>query len=140
VIERTFDHEVGIIYVTGSGTCGKSAVDRHYAALRGMIVALRAQGLPIRVLSDVSTPQRQDPELERHILSHTERTFEAGDRIVVLAADIADKGHIRGLFGAADFGAFASRIPAEQCSCLASDRSLADRIRPSGDRATPPVK
>lgn len=114
MIERTFDPEVGIIYVTGSGTWDKAAVDRHYAVLRGMILALRAQGLPIRVLSDVSTAQRQDPELERHILSHIERTFEGGDRFAVLAADMADKAHIRGLFGAADFGVFASRIPAEQ--------------------------
>jgi hypothetical protein len=114
VIERTFDPEVGIIYVTGSGVWDRQAVDAHYAALRALIDSLRALGQPIRVLSDVSAARRQDPELEGHILSHIERTFVAGDRFAVLTADMADKAHVRGLFGAADFGAFASRIPAEQ--------------------------
>ena len=120
MIERVFDPEVGIIYVTGTGIWDRQAVDTHYTALRAMIIELRARGKPIRVLSDVSAGQRQDPDLERHILSHIERTFEPGDRYAILAADMADKAHLRGLLGAADFGAFASRIPAEQWLLLDS--------------------
>lgn len=114
VIERTFDPEVGIIYVIGTGIWDRQAVDTHYVALRAMIMDLRTRGKPIRVLSDVSAGQQQDPDLERHILSHIEQTFEPGDRYAILAANIADKVHLRALLGAADFGVFASRIPAEQ--------------------------
>lgn len=114
MIERVFDPDVGIIYVTGVGVWDRAAVDEHYAALRTMIEQLRSRGLPIRVLSDVSAGQRQDPALERHILAHIEATFHAGDRFALFAGDMADKSHMRGLLGAADFGVFASRIPAEQ--------------------------
>lgn len=114
MIERTFDSEVGIIYVTGTGVWDETAVDAHYEALRTMIGELRAGGHAIRVLSDVSAAERQDPALERRILGHIERTFRSGDRFAILAAAMADKVHIRGLLGAADFGVFASRIPAEQ--------------------------
>lgn len=114
VIERVFDPEVGIIYVTGTGVWERAVVDAHYDALRMMTEDLRRRGLPIRVLSDVSAAERQDPDLERHILCHIHATFRAGDRFALLAADMADKAYVRGLLGAADFGVFASRIPAEQ--------------------------
>lgn len=114
MIERTFDPEVGIIYVTGMGAWTKSAVDEHYGALTRMIEDLRQAGMPIRVLSDVSAASRQDPELEQHVLRHIAATFEPGDRFAVLAADMTEKVHVRTLLGAADFGVFASRIPAEQ--------------------------
>lgn len=114
MIERTFDPEVEIIYVTGTGVWDPIAVDAHYEGLRIMIAELRAGGQPIRVLSDVSAAKRQDPAIERQILGHIEKTFRSGDRFAVLAGDMADKVHIRALLGAADFGVFASRIPAEQ--------------------------
>ncbi|WP_454882906.1 hypothetical protein [Sphingomonas oryzagri] len=114
LIERMFDPEVGIIYVTGSGRWDRASVDDHYNQLRGMIEALRLRAIPIRVLSDVSSARRQDPELERHILGQIEATFREGDRFAVLTADMADKAYVRGLIGEADFGVFASRIPAEQ--------------------------
>jgi hypothetical protein len=114
VIDRIFDPEVGIIYVTASGIWDEAAIDAHYAALNRMIGDLRAQSRPIRILSDVTTAQRQTPAVERHIMGHIERTFRPGDRFAVLTADMADRGHVRKLLGAADFGVFASRIPAEQ--------------------------
>ena len=114
MIERMFDPEVGIIYVTGTGVWDRTAVDAHYEALRLMVGELRAAGDPIRVLSDVSAAERQDLAIERRILEHVERTFRSGDRFAVLAGDMADKVYIRGLLGPADFGVFASRIPAEQ--------------------------
>jgi hypothetical protein len=113
-IERRFDPEVGIIYVTGTGRWDRESVDDHYAQLRSMIAELRATDIPIRVLSDVSSARRQDPDLERHILGQIEKTFREGDRFALLTADMTDKAHVRGLIGKADFGVFASRIPAEQ--------------------------
>lgn len=114
MIERRFDAEVGIIYVTGTGVWDQATVDDHYGALRAMIEALRSDGRPIRVLSDVSAAPQQDPALERHILTHIEATFHTGDRFAVLTANMATKAHVRTLIGRADFGVFASRIPAEQ--------------------------
>lgn len=114
MIERIFDDDTGIIYVTGRGVWNRQAVDVHYASLRGMIDDLRSRGAPIRVLSDVSAAPRQDHDLERHILGQISRTFQERDRFAILTADMADKAYARASAGHANIMVFASKLPAEQ--------------------------
>jgi hypothetical protein len=113
MIKRMFDDDTGIIYVTGKGAWTRAAVDHHYDELRTMIEALRAEGRPIRVLSDVTGAQRQDRMLEEHIKDQIARTFQSGDRFAIQTYDAADKAYVRMIVGRGDVAVFASRLPAE---------------------------
>jgi hypothetical protein len=113
MVEREWDEDTGILYVTGTGTWSDAEIDAHYEALRAMIADLRREGRPVRVLSDVSRAQRQGYAREERILAHMRRTFQPGDRFALVTADAADKAYVRSILGGLDVGVFASRLPAE---------------------------
>jgi hypothetical protein len=113
MIEREWDEDAGIIYVSGTGAWSEAAIDAHYEALRGMIANLRCKGRPVRVLSDVSQAPRQGYAREEHILGQMRRTFQPGDRFALVTADAADKAYVRSILGGLEVGVFASKLPAE---------------------------
>ncbi|PXA87566.1 hypothetical protein DMC47_31695 [Nostoc sp. 3335mG] len=113
MIEREWDDDTGIIYVSGTGEWSEADIDAHYEALRGMIARLRDEGRPIRVLSDVAQAPRQGYSREEHILGQMRRTFRTGDRMALVTADAATKDYVRSIVGGLDIGVFASKLPAE---------------------------
>jgi len=113
MIEREWDEETGIIYVSGTGAWSEADVDAHYDALRAMIAGLRRAGRPVRVLSDIAQASRQGYAREEHILAHMRRTFQPGDRVALVTADATDKAYVRSIIGGLDLGVFASKLPAE---------------------------
>ncbi|MBA2935033.1 hypothetical protein HZF05_13105 [Sphingomonas sp. CGMCC 1.13654] len=113
MIERVWDEETGIIYVSGLGEWTQADVDDHYSALRRMIGDLRREGKPIRVLSDISQATRQGYAREEHILTQMRRTFRAGDRVAMVTAGASDKAYVRSIVTGLDIAVFASKLPAE---------------------------
>lgn len=113
MIACELDDPDGIIFVHATGLWSIADVDRHYTHL-GLIVAdRRRNGLPIRILSDVTEAQRQSRETEARILEHMERTYLPTDRVAILVADVADKMYVRARLGKAIVGVFSSQLPAE---------------------------
>jgi hypothetical protein len=113
VIKREWDDETGIIIVSASGLWTKADVEMHYEALRRMIEPLRAAGRPVRVLSDVTKAERQNPIVESHTLGEIMRTFQHGDRLAILTANPEDKAYARTIIGSAEAATFTSRMAAE---------------------------
>jgi hypothetical protein len=113
MISRDYSDADGIILVTATGAWDEQDVDRHYEELRREIAARREAGLPILLLSDVTQAERQSAAVEQRTLWQIGQTFQPGDRVAVLVADADDKAHVRGLLGAADMGAFSSKIAAQ---------------------------
>lgn len=113
MIERVWDEESGIIYVSASGAWADTDVDEHYEALRGMIDGLRRAGRPIRVLSDITQAPRQGYSREEHILAQMRRTFRPGDRVAMVTAGADDKAYVRSIVTGVDVAVFASKLPAE---------------------------
>jgi hypothetical protein len=109
LIQRTFDEDSGVILVFGGGFWSITDIERHYAALRDMIAGLRAQGRPVRLLSDVTQGQRQASWVEDYILEQMRQTFAPGDRIALLAGSTEDEAHLRDRGTSADVVPFTSR-------------------------------
>jgi hypothetical protein len=109
LIQRKFDEESGVILVFGGGVWSITDIERHYAALREMIGDLRAQGRPVRVLSDVTQGQRQALWVEDYILEQMGQTFLPGDRIALLAGSAADKAHLQDRATSAEVASFTAR-------------------------------
>jgi hypothetical protein len=113
MIDRFIDEHTGIIHVTGQGIWTREAVDQHYAMLRQLILSVRYMGRPVRVLSNVTSAARQSPEIEARILEQMARSYLAGDRVALLAANSVAKLHIRSVIGNAEIGLFCSPLAAE---------------------------
>lgn len=113
MIQREWDEEAGIIYVSATGEWSEADIDLHYDALRVMIARLRREGRPIRVLSDIAHAPRQGYAREEHILGQMRRTFRSGDRMALVTASAGDKAYVRSIVGGIDVGVFASKLPAE---------------------------
>lgn len=113
MIERRWDEEAGILYVTATGNWTVAEVDAHYAALRDVLVELRARRQQIRILSDVTGAERQPAELEEHIKALMLGTFRPGDRMAILTAGADDQQYLRTRLAGIEIAVFASRLPAE---------------------------
>lgn len=113
MIACELDDPDGIIFVHATGLWSIADVDRHYTHLGLIIADRRRNGLPIRILSDVTEAQRQTRETETRILEHMERTYRPTDRVAILVADVADKMYVRARLGRAIVGVFSSQLPAE---------------------------
>lgn len=113
MIACELDDPDGIIFVHATGLWSIADVDRHYTHLGLIIADRRRNGLPIRILSDVTEAQRQARETEARILEHMERTYQATDRVAILVNSIADKMYVRARLGKAIVGVFSSQLPAE---------------------------
>ncbi|WP_311267150.1 hypothetical protein [Sphingobium sp. WCS2017Hpa-17] len=113
MIACELDDPDGIIFVHATGLWSIADVDRHYTHLGLIIADRRRNGLPIRILSDVTEAQRQARETEARILEHMERTYLPTDRVAILVADVADKMYVRARLGKAIVGVFSSQLPAE---------------------------
>jgi hypothetical protein len=83
MIERNLDDRDGIIVVKASGVWTRLEVDQHYAELRVIIDRYRANGQPVRVLSDITKAERQSPAIETHIKAQMGATYRQGDRIAL---------------------------------------------------------
>lgn len=125
MIACELDDPDGIIFVHATGRWSIDDVDRHYAHLKLVLADRRRNGLPVRVLSDVTEAERQPAEVEARILSHMAEAYEATDRIAILVADIADKMYLRARLGNAIVGVFSSQLPAEMWL-------MSDDIQPPG--------
>lgn len=112
MIVRHIDDADGIIFVTGRGLWSLDEIDKHFRALREMIDVLRSHGRPIRVLSDVTSGERQDSIVEDRILDRYRELYELGDRVAVLVSP-SDRAHVADLLCKADIAIFSSRIAAE---------------------------
>jgi hypothetical protein len=112
LITRRVDEESGIIYVTSVGIPTFAALDEHYDALRTLIAPFRNAGRRVLLLSDIRRSARTTSELEQHILGQMARTFEPGDRIVLLT-DGDDKSYIRHVLKDVAIAAFSSQLAAE---------------------------
>jgi hypothetical protein len=64
------------------------------------------------VLSDLTKAVQQSAEIEDRIQAGNDKTFRNGDRVAVLAGNVADKMLLRSVAGAL-FAIFSSRIAAE---------------------------
>lgn len=113
MIACELDDPDGIIFVHATGLWSIADVDRHYTHLGLIIADRRRNGLPIRILSDVTEAQRQARETEARILEHMEHTYQATDRVAILVNSIADKMYVRARLGKAIVGVFSSQLPAE---------------------------
>jgi hypothetical protein len=113
MIEREWDEETGIIYVSGSGEWSEADIDAHYEALRGMIARLSGEDRPVRVLSDIARAPRQGYSREVHILGQMRRTFRPGDRMALVTAGAEDKAYVRSIVAGLNVAVFASKLPAE---------------------------
>lgn len=112
MIERTID-DGGVIQVVSVGEATRADIDIHYDALRDMIAALRAEGRPIRVLSDQTQATRLSETLNLYLKEQIERTYRPGDRLALLMRSEGDKMYARGVLGVQDYAVFESRIAAE---------------------------
>ena len=113
VIERRWDREAGISYVSATGLWTVDEVDAHYAALRRLMDDVRAAGHPVRIISDISRAQRQMPEVEVRATQQIADTFKPGDRVAFVTADADDKLYLRSRLGSAEAAAFSSLLTAE---------------------------
>lgn len=113
MIACELDDPDGIIFVHATGLWSIADVDRHYTHLGLIIADRRRNGLPIRILSDVTEAQRQARETEARILEHMDRTYQSTDRVAILVNSIADKMYVRARLGKAIVGVFSSQLPAE---------------------------
>lgn len=113
MITRTIDQRDGIIMVASIGEATRAEIDAHYDELRRMIAAIRASGKPIRVLSDQTQATWLSDDMNRHLRSQIERTYQAGDRLAVLMPTAGKKLSARELLGAGEYGVFDSRVAAE---------------------------
>lgn len=112
MIARSFDEPDGIIVVESSGAWSAAEVDAHFSALGTIIGKLRAAGRSIKILSDITLADRQDPAIEQRIRAYQQRLYQPGDRIALLV-QATDKPHVIGLLGHADVATFNSRLAAE---------------------------
>ncbi|WP_420144208.1 hypothetical protein [Sphingobium sp.] len=113
MIACELDDPDGIIFVHATGRWSIDDVDRHYTHLTLVMEDRRRNGLPIRVLSDVTQAERQSAEVEARIVAHVSGAHRPTDRIAILVADIADKIYLRSRLGDAIIGVFSSQLPAE---------------------------
>jgi hypothetical protein len=113
MISRAFDDRKNIITVTSSGFWTPDDVADHFAKLRTLINEIRGRGRPVRLLSDVTKAPRQRSSIEQQILVEMTRTFQAEDRIAILAVNQAEKVHVRAVLGHASIAVFAVRENAE---------------------------
>jgi hypothetical protein len=113
MIQRSVDPEDGIIMVVSIGEATRADIDEHYDALRRMIAELRAEGRPVRVLSDQTRADWLSDELNQHIRSQIERTYLPGDRLALLLASPDRKLAVREVLGVTDYAVFDSRLAAE---------------------------
>lgn len=113
MIACQLDDPDGIIFVHATGVWTISDVDRHYSHLTLILDDRRRNGLPIRILSDVTAAERQTPDIEARILWHMDRTYLPTDRVAILVGSVADKLYVRARLGKAIVAAFSSQLPAE---------------------------
>ncbi len=113
MIACQLDDPDGIIFVHATGVWTIADVDRHYSHLTLILDDRRRNGLPIRILSDVTAAERQTPDIEARILWHMDRTYLPTDRVAILVGSVADKLYVRARLGKAIVAAFSSQLPAE---------------------------
>ena len=113
MIERRWDPDAEIIFVTATGAWTIATVEEHYAALRVMIDDLRRQDKAVRILSDVTNAERQNDAIEANILDQMARTFRPGDRVAILTGGAEDQQYVRSKINGVDVAVFSSRLPAE---------------------------
>lgn len=113
LITRSIDNDSGMIVVTARGRWSRVDVEEHFTALRELIRPIRKRGNVVRILSDVRQAERQTADIEAQILEDLQRTYAAGDRIAILAANADLQTHLRQLLWQVEVSAFQSRLPAE---------------------------
>lgn len=113
MITRAIDEGDSIIFVRGSGVWSRAEVDEHFGELRRLIQDMRTAAKTFRILSDITYAERQSPELEAHIKSQHDQTYESGDRVALLVRNLDDKQHVRAALGMADVAVFNSQLAAE---------------------------
>jgi hypothetical protein len=113
MIACELDDPDGIIFVHATGVWSIADVERHYMHLGLILSDRRRNGLPIRILSDVTEAQRQAREVEARILDLMEQTYLPTDRVAILVGSVADKMYVRARLGKAIVGVFSTQLPAE---------------------------
>lgn len=112
MITRIIDAD-GVIQVVSVGKATRSEIDDHYRNLRDIIATLRAEGKPVRVLSDQTRAVRLSDDTNLYLKEQIERTYQPGDRLALLMPSQQDKLYARSVLGVTTYAVFESRIAAE---------------------------